>query len=76
MFSSHTYSLQPPLYAQVCQLANGFFSSIMHCKAPLAQVLFFKENNGVFCSQRYNFLLALPIKKNPVSKFLLCSFQT
>lgn len=62
----------PCMLKSVTQLANGFFSPIMHCRAPLAQLfLFFKENNGVFCSQRFNFLIALPIKKKKsLSNFL------
>lgn len=61
----------------VTQLANGSFSPIMHCRAPLAQLLFKKrENNGVFCSQRFNFLIALPIKWKPFPDFLLWNFQT
>ena len=31
----------PCMLESVTQLANGFFSPIMHCRAPLAQVFFF-----------------------------------
>lgn len=78
MFSSHTtpFSL-PCMLKSVTQLANGFFSPIMHCRAPLAQLfLFFKENNGVFCSQRFNFLIALPIKKKNPFQLFKWNFQT
>lgn len=62
----------PCMLKSVTQLANGFFTPIMHCRAPLAQVdfFFFFKNNRVFCSQRFNFLIALPIKKKkPVPTF-------
>ena len=41
MFSSHTSFSLPCMFESVTQLANGFFSPIMHCRAPLAQVFFF-----------------------------------
>jgi hypothetical protein len=59
------YVFQPHLGLSAClcaesvtQLANGFFSPIMHCRAPLVQIfffLFFKRIIG--CSVLRDFFL-------------------
>lgn len=36
----------PSMLRSVTQLTNGFFSPIMHCRAPLAQVFFSKRIMG------------------------------
>lgn len=61
MFPSHQV-VQPLCLQSVIQLTNGFFSPIIHCKAP-AQFFFLKKIIGCSVLSGLIFLIALPIKK-------------